>query len=132
MNRLGARLPVITRSSECFQCVLHIRVRKGLSSGKAGAITGLGYREASWLNVDAVLLQKLDCKHQIDVVRMVRSKAPTQLHGTRPAANLPGVKGRCRPIFGDKNIHRTNSNIASTGATRRARGNCEGERLFIL
>ena len=113
---------VVEGSHECSKA----KVERGLSSRQPNKVAGFWRCEVGRLNVDTVFLQKLDCKHQIDIVRMVRSKAAIELHGTRPAANLPSVKGRCRPIFGDKNIHRTNSNIASTGAARRARGkSCE-------
>ncbi len=99
---------VVEGSHECSKA----RVERGLLRG---------------LNVVAVFLQKLDCKHQIDIIDMAGTKAVLELDGTSEDAKAPLHKaGFNVTIWTGEIIAHRNSNIASTAAARRARGkSCE-------
>jgi len=77
-------------------------------------------------------LQKADCKHQIDVIDVVGPLTREKLRAACDASDGPCRKARKNVAFGvGEIIHRRNSNIASTGATRRARENLTGKLDFI-
>lgn len=99
---------MVEGSHECSKA----RVERGLLRG---------------LNVVAVFLQKLDCKHQIDIIDMAGTKAVLELDGTSEDAKAPLHKaGFNVTIWTGEIIAHRNSNIASTAAARRARGkSCE-------